>query len=968
MRADLWQRVSELFEKAFDIDPSAREAWISEHCAGDAELESALRNLIAADDSANSQEFLDTPVPTADPDLIAANQKFGPYRLLRLLGQGGMGEVHLAERADGVFEQRVALKLVPHPTPGLIQRFVQERQILARMEHPNIARLLDGGIGEHGVPYFAMEYVEGMPISRYVAERQLDVVATLKLFLHVCDAVQYAHRNLVVHRDLKPSNIFVAADATPKLLDFGVAKVLSTTDVDPAHTATRVFTPDYAAPEQLMGLPVTTATDVYSLGVVLYELLTGVKPFSFNRKTAPDQATERMDVSAPSASRSASIDSQRRRQLRGDLDRIVLTMLAREPERRYGTVEAMSNDIRRFLGGLPIAARGDSASYRLRKFVRRNRIAIAASLLVATALVSATIVSARQAHRANLQAQRAETVKAFLVGVFNVVNPDENGGESISARKLLDNGVARVDSEMASQPALHAELTDMFGNLYFDIGDEKRAEELLKRAVELSEHLDDDPTLYPKSLTDLGQMERRRGDYANALAHDAAARDRANALGRKDLAIDARRELAESLEAKGDFPGAETELRAILTDDTALRGEADKEIGLDLHNLALLLDETDHRDEAAKLYERALGIARATHSQMSTAVATILNDYALLLQNNSDFAGAERMMRQALAIHIKVEGPDHPQTIESLNNLATILNGEGRFDESMVILQQALDARRRIYGSHHQTVAVSLNNIAMPEFSHGKFEDAERHLREAVAIWTETKGGDNPDTVRGLRNLAAVERAQEKFGDAEALGKQALAVDRRHYPEASEQVAASLTALGRTQKLEGKFDDAIANFNAALTDLRAAKLDTTSSETVLALQSIGETELMRNDPAAAKRALVDADVLSQKIFAADNHHRADVWIALGRTEHLLGNDAASEKLLRQSLALREPVYKPPSIWMAEVQVALAETLHAQHKRDEAASLAGDAAQSLRTMKTAVSRQMLARAEAVIAGT
>ena len=551
--------------------------------------------------------------------------------------------------------------------------------------------------------------------------------------------------------------------------------------------------------------------------------------------------------------------------------------------------------------------------------MRRNRFALAASLLVATALVAATIVSTWQAQRANLQAQRAETVKAFLVSVFTVVNPDENGGESISARKLLDNGVARVDSEMSSQPALHAELTGMFGNLYYDIGDEKRAEELLRHAVELSEHLDEDPTQYPKALTDLGQMERRRGDYAHALAHDAAARDRANALGRQDLAIGARRELAESLEANGDFPAAEAELRSILTDDIALRGGADKEIGLDLHNLALLLDEMDQREEAAKLYERALAISRATHNEMSTSVATILNDYALLLQNNSDFAGAERMMRQALAIHTKVEGADHPQTIETLNNLATILNGEGRFDESMDILQQALDARRRLYGSHHQTVAVSLNNIAMPEFAHGKFDDAERHLREAVDIWTQTKGADNPDTVRGLRNLAAVERAQEKFVDAESIGKQALAADRKHFPEASEQVAASLTALGRTQKLEGKFDDAIANLNLALADLRAAKLDTTSSEAVLALQSIGEAELMRNDPAAAKRALVDADVLSQKIFTADNHHRADVWVPLGRSEHLLGNDAESEKLLRQSLALRLLVYKAPNIWLAEVQ-------------------------------------------------
>ena len=260
--------------------------------------------------------------------------------------------MHLAERADGVFEQRVALKLLPHPTPGMMQRFSQERQILARLEHPNIARLLDGGIGEHGIPYFAMEYIEGVPISEFVREQQLDVAATLNLFLHVCDAVQYAHRNLIVHRDLKPSNILVTGDATPKLLDFGIAKLLlATGDVDKSRTATCVFTPDYAAPEQIRGEPVTTATDVYSLGVVLYELLTGTKPYVLDRDTTLEQAIVKIDAPPPSAMVRTQADPQRRRQLRGDVDRIVLTMLAREPARRYGSVEALSNDIRRYLDG-----------------------------------------------------------------------------------------------------------------------------------------------------------------------------------------------------------------------------------------------------------------------------------------------------------------------------------------------------------------------------------------------------------------------------------------------------------------------------------------------------------------------------------------------------------------------------------------------------------------------------------------
>ncbi len=282
------------------------------------------------------------------------------------------------------------------------------------------------------------------------------------------------------------------------------------------------------------------------------------------------------------------------------------------------------------------------------------------------------------------------------------------------------------------------------------------------------------------------------------------------------------------------------------------------------------------------------------------------------------------------------------------------------------MLQQVLDGRRRMYGVHHQTVAVALNNMALPEFSHGQFEKAEQHLREAIDIWSETKGLDNPDTLAGVKSLAAVERAQDKFADAEDLNKQALALIRKHYPEASEAVASALNQLGRTQKLEGKYDEAIANFNAAIVDLHAANLDTTSTESVLAPQSIAEVELLRNRPAVAKEILLKIDPVSSKMYTDASHHRADIWLPLGRANHLLGDDVEAEKLLRRALVVRTPIYHMPSLWIAEVQLALAEALNAQHKRDEAKSLAEQSAEQLRPMKTNVAKGMLARAEIVIA--
>ena len=431
--ADPWARLSALFDEAVDLPPDQREAFITSACAGETELGQRLRRMLAADAQAESDGFLGSPALSANlrawdadsTEYEPGSRRFGAYRLIRLIGAGGMGEVHLAERSDGQFEQRVALKLLPRPTPGLIQRFRQERQILARLEHPNIARLLDGGVGEAHVPYFAMEYIEGVPIVEFGRQRELGVGAILRLFLLVCDAVQYAHRSLVVHRDIKPSNILVVADGTPKLLDFGIAKVLQETDgSDATRTNVRAFTPDYAAPEQIRGEAVTTATDVYALGIVLYELLTGTRPYKFRRDLLPEQAILASTAAVPSVALTAekSAHGVRRRALRGDLDTIVLTAIAKEPERRYTTVEAFASDIRRHLDGLPITARAESTWYRARKFARRNRSGLAAALIVAAALVVATVVSVRQARIATEQAARAEqksrTAEAVKVGIL----------------------------------------------------------------------------------------------------------------------------------------------------------------------------------------------------------------------------------------------------------------------------------------------------------------------------------------------------------------------------------------------------------------------------------------------------------------------------------------------------------------------------------------------------------------------
>ena len=440
------QQLKELFHAAVELAPHDREAFLKTNCANNDELHREVSALLTAHESAG--DFIQQPA-LVDVGLVAngeqpntnaavTGQQIGSYQIIRELGRGGMGSVYLAARADESFDKQVALKLIKRgmDSDAIIKRFVMERQILANLDHPNIARLIDGGTTEDGLPYFVLEYVEGTTITRYCDQHKLNTTERLKLFRQVCAAVQFAHQNLIVHRDLKPSNIIVTEDGTPKLLDFGIAKLLSeATSVEATATIARVLTPEYASPEELRGLPVTTSSDVYSLGVVLYELLSGHRPFNFENRSPEDVArmitasqpikpsvvitrieTERhaddpkqisRTPEAISRARDGNIDKLRRR-LVGDLDNILLKALRKEPERRYASVQEFSEDLRRHLEGLPVLARSDTLSYRTSKFIKRHKASVAAALIVALTLLSATIVTGWEARVARLGRARAE--------------------------------------------------------------------------------------------------------------------------------------------------------------------------------------------------------------------------------------------------------------------------------------------------------------------------------------------------------------------------------------------------------------------------------------------------------------------------------------------------------------------------------------------------------------------------------
>ncbi|HEX6185320.1 MAG TPA: serine/threonine-protein kinase, partial [Pyrinomonadaceae bacterium] len=560
-------------------------------------------------------------------------RRVGAYRVTGVIGQGGMAEVYRAVRDDDQFRKEVAVKVVRRGMVSefTLARFRHERQILASLEHPNIARLLDGGATEDGLPYFVMECVEGRPITEYCEAGGLSTRRRLKLFRRVCAAVSYAHRNLIVHRDLKPSNVLVTGDGVPKLLDFGIAKLLapesSPTAVTVARTMTavRLMTPEYASPEQVRGETVTTAADVYSLGALLFELLTGERAHKLADRSLAE--IERVicetEAERPSAvvSRRAGVPFRLRRELAGDLDNIVLTALRKEPDRRYRSAEQLSEDVRRYLEGRPVTARQDTLGYRAGKFVRRHKASVAAAVAVFVLLVGFAAAMSVQAARIARERDRANAVTGFLVELFEVSDPGEARGNAITARELLDRGAVKIKDELRDQPEGQAALMDTMGSVYRKLGLYDSALPLAEEALRIRRQVHDE----------------RHADVAASLYN-----------------------LATVHHAKGDYKAAEPLYREALAARRALFGAEHAETAASLNGLGLFLKDKGEYAEAEALLREALAARRSLFGGEHASVAETLNELGVLLKNRGDFRTAETLYREALAMRRRTLGDDHP--------------------------------------------------------------------------------------------------------------------------------------------------------------------------------------------------------------------------------------------------------------------------------------------------------------------
>ena len=801
MDPERWQRLQDLFVAARAADGEERERLLQEQALGDPELAEQARLLLAADAKpgiidALAPQFASVAALLSD----TAPVRIGAYRVVGEVGRGGAGVVYLADRADGEFQHRVAIKLIgtSDAADPLHQRFLTERQILAGLVHPNIARLLDGGIADDGRPYLVMEYVDGLPITKYCDDHRLDLQDRLRLFADVCAAVQHAHQNLVIHRDLKPGNILVSADGRVHLLDFGIAKLmnpaLAAVQSPPTHHDSRMMTPEYASPEQVRGEPLTTASDIYSLGVLLYELLCGCPPYQLStgspaemvtavceqdpeRPSARARRADRRTPSGVAQSRGTSTD-RLARLLDGDLDGIVLMAMRKEPGRRYASADMLRQDIDRYLAGLPVLAHKGSRRYRLGKFLRRHRIEAIASAIVLAALLVGLSVAVIEGRRASRERDRAEQALAestavtnFLVELFRAGDPTDSPPAHLSARDLLQRGALRA-AELSTQPIAHARLLDVIGQMSFHLGLLDEAQSRLEQAVAIRRSTASAPPLdLASSLIHLSWVHRTRRDYDTARqlvtealdirraalpADHADIADALYELGWLSFGPEQERLYRQALAVLPDTaPTAERRVTWLQALSTNLRrqGRMDEAVAADRDALELaerrlgtehhvtgyaMIHLADHVKDivqdveaAERLLRRGLDLVARQFGTHSVRLLHGLNSLADLLGDRGD-PQAEQLYRRALAISRSATGPEHPRVADQLHNLAGELARQGRTSEAEALAREALDLSIRTLGARHQIVTTSrLPLLAEILDRQRRYVEADRTYRSA---------------------------------------------------------------------------------------------------------------------------------------------------------------------------------------------------------------------------------------------
>jgi len=741
----------------------------------------------------------------------ASTVVIGPYHLLERIGQGGMGEVWLAEQKHPV-RRRVALKLIKAGmnTREIVTRFESERQALALMDHPAIAKVFDAGSTPQGMPYVVMEYVAGVPITEYCDKHRLAMNERLELFVQVCSGVQHAHQKAIIHRDLKPSNILVTqvdGKPVPKIIDFGVAKAISqrlTAETMFTHAGALIGTPEYMSPEQANSgsEDIDTRSDVYSLGVVLYELLVGALPldlteirdqafFELLRRIREEDAP-RPSTKLRTSSEHSSVAARNRgtepaeldKQLKGDLDSIALKALEKERSRRYGSPSDLAGDIERYLHNEPVLAVPPSLAYRSGKFVRRHRLAVAASAIVALAvfgLIASLVIGsarvARERDRANREAQAAERVSDFLVGAFAISDPDESRGNKITAREVLDKGARQIETDLAGQPALQARLMSTMGKVYEGLGLYEPARQLLDKAIGLQKK-----TLGP--------------DHQETLA--------------------SQRMLARILQYQAQYPAAEKLYSETLQKQERFLGSDAMDALRTKANLGSLYNEQGRYADAEKLLSETVKATTQASGQNSPETMSALHSLAIAYDGERQYAKEADIWEELYRLRSQTLGPDHPDTVNSMRNLAYVYYKVGKAAEAEKLQRQGLEIGRRVLGNDHPSVLLAIGNLANTLLSEGKPAEAEPLQREALEGRRRILGPNHPETQYAIANLANILSAQKRYREAEALYREALQGEIRVLGDNHPEIAFAWYNLATVEAVQGKRNDALGDLQKAI--------------------------------------------------------------------------------------------------------------------------------------------------------
>ncbi len=895
------RRMDALFAEALDLPPRDREQFLLRACGEDDGLRRDIEELLAA--SELDDTFLE-PGGAAHRGLLSTliapvespvGQTLGRYRVIEEIGRGGMGVVYLAQRADGQFEQRVALKLLlVHSDPAAVERFSRERQILANLEHPRIARLIDGGLTDSGQPFLVMEYVAGLPIDRFCRQHRLGLEQRITLLTEVCDAVEAAHRQLIVHRDLKPSNILVRDDGELRLLDFGIAKLMDPGPGGQTQTLERFLTPQYASPEQVRGGRITVASDVYQLGLLAFELFSGRRPYNLAGLSAAeaerkvcDEVPRRPSTASRSRSDEQMVSEDGYRPdpslLTGDLDLILLKALHKDPERRYGSAEAFRLDLQRFLAGLPISARPDVWTYRLRKFVGRHRWAITAglaTLTMVTVLVAGFVWRlAEERDQTHLEALRAEErraeteeVTSFLIGLFEASTPFSSNfsrsspgsvGADTTARELLAQGRQRLDGAFPDQPLVHARLLQAVGRIYRNLELFDEADPLLTEALDLRREV--------------------AGDQGPDLAESFA-------------------DVGSVLAQTGREQEAEDYYRESLARFVAQYGEHHREVARAQGNLANLLHRLGKFEESESLLTLAVETSQTLESPDELRSAWLMNMLARSRLQKGEAPEAHQLFERALEIRRRILGPDNYWVSRSLVSVALSHYHQGRYQQAIPLYREALRILELHLGPDSTRVASVLENLAHSLHFAGQGEQTQAMMERALEIHVAAQGEESANAMRLRYNLAHLRLLLGDAAEAEKEFRRLQPIQKRVFDGPTEQSAMTWNGLGEALVAQGRAD--------------------------------GVEDYFRR---------CEAQLLS--LFGPKTKKLATPLLNRGRLARRRDDLATAEPLFRRAYDILQANLSPEADLLGRVRLELAELLREMGKSDEAAVLAAQAPSS-----------------------